>query len=62
MDIVNVRIIFRDAFTGATNTKTVTRSKETYEKMKSGIGAVVDQFDKRNQIHYQWVVEKVEIA
>ena len=60
MDIVHVKVTFEDTFSGATTTKVVTRSKETFEKMKKEIGSIVSVFE--NGIHWDWKVIKVEQA
>lgn len=58
MDIVHIKVVFRDAFSGATMTKFVTKPVDMFEKMKKGIGTSCPQFD--GNINWDWVVESVE--
>ncbi len=60
MKIVNIKITFKDLFSGATMIKNVTRSQDTFEKMQKSIGQVVNHFDRQAQIAYTWEVIKVE--
>lgn len=60
MDIVHIKVTFKDTFSGAMTTKTVTRSKDTFDKMKNGIGSIVTVFE--NNIKWNWEVVKVEQA
>jgi hypothetical protein len=60
MDIVHIKVVFEDQFSGAKNTKIVTRSAPTFEKMKAGIGSVLERFE--NNIRWQWKVISVEQA
>ena len=58
MDIVHVEVTFRDKFSGATERKVVTRSKDTFDKMRQSIGQIVRRFE--NNIGCVWEVIKVE--
>lgn len=58
MKIVNIKITFEDLFSGATMTKTATRSEDTFIKMQNSIGQVVERFE--NNIHFSFKVVKVE--
>lgn len=60
MDIVHIEVVFRDKFSGATEKKVVTRSKDTFEKMKRSIGQVVRRFE--NNIAWEWEVIEVKQA
>ena len=60
MDIVHIQVTFEDTTSGATMVKVCTRSKETFERMKQGIGTIVPHFD--NNIKWLWKVVKVEQA
>lgn len=58
MKIVHIKITFEDLFSGATMTKTATRSEETFVKMQNSIGQVVERFE--NNIHFSFKVVRVE--
>ena len=58
MNIVHIKITFEDTFSFARLEKTCTRSEYTFEKMKEGIGTIVQQ--KENGINYNWKVIKIE--
>jgi hypothetical protein len=60
MNIVNIKVTFKDVVSGCLNVKYCTRSEDTFLKMKKGIGSIVHDFDKKNQIHWEWKVIKVE--
>lgn len=60
MDVVHVKVVFEDQFSGAKRTTIVTRSKPTFEKMKAGIGSIVRRFE--NHINWEWKVISVSQA
>ena len=61
-DIIHVFCKFEDQFSGAKNTKIVTKSALTFEQMKKGIGTIFNQFDKSAGINYTWKVIEVRQA
>lgn len=62
MDIVHIKVVLEDQFSGARTTKIVTRSKEIFDKMVADIGSTFSQFDKAAQIRYDWKVIDVKQA
>jgi hypothetical protein len=60
MKIINIEVVFKDRFSGATMKKAVTRSEDTFQKMKNGIGQVVRTFE--NGIAWEWEVVEVNQA
>ncbi len=60
MEIVNIKVTFKDIVSGCLMVKYCTESIETFEKMTKGIGSIVHDFDKKNQVHWEWKVIKVE--
>ncbi len=61
-DIVHIFVKFEDQFSGAKDTKIVTKSAATFEAMKRGIGSTFNQFDKKAGINYTWKVIEVRQA
>jgi len=61
-DIIHVFCKFEDQFSGAKDTKIVTKSAQTFEAMKRGIGSIFNQFDKKQGINYTWKVIEVRQA
>ncbi len=61
-DIIHIFVKFEDQFSGAKDTKIVTKSAQTFEAMKRGIGTVFNQFDKKAGINYTWKVIEVRQA
>ena len=52
MDLIHITVTFEDTFSGAKIVRHVTRSVETFGRMKQNIGKiVVDRFNKVSQIH-----------
>lgn len=58
--IVHVKVVFEDQFSFAKKTSIVTRSIETFEKMKAGIGSTFQKVE--NHIRFDWKVISVEQA
>ena len=61
-DIIHIFVKFQDQFSGANDTKIVTRSAATFEAMKRGIGTTFNKFDKNEGINYTWKVIEVRQA
>jgi hypothetical protein len=60
MDIIHVKLVFKDQFSGCTDTKYRTVSVATFEKMKRSIGNTFTTFDQAQAIRYHWKVLQVE--
>ena len=46
MDIIHVEVVFEDQFSGAKEKKVVTtRSRDTFEKMKAGVGTCFSRLE-----------------
>jgi hypothetical protein len=62
MKIIHVLTVFEDQFSGAKSQVICTRSEDTFEKMKAGIGTVFNRFDKKAQINETLKVIEVRQA
>lgn len=61
MDLINITVTFEDTFSFAKEVRHVTRSLETFEKMKQDIGkVVVDRYDAKEGIHWRMKLISVE--
>ena len=59
MEQVTVTMKLKDTFSGATDTRTKTVSRDTFDGMTAHVGRVFIEFDKRSQIRYSWEVLSV---
>lgn len=62
MNIIHAYTLFEDQFSGAKESRIVTVSQVTFDKMIKGIGTTFSQFDKVQSIRYNWKVLEVRQA
>jgi hypothetical protein len=60
MNLVHIKLTFKDVFSGAIEIKYCTRSEITFNKMKEQIGNVTTV--SSNYIKWEWELIKVEQA
>ena len=58
--MIHTKITFEDTFSKAKDVKTTTVSKPTFDKMQNDIGKVISFFSKKNQIHWNMKIIKIE--
>ncbi len=62
MNIIHAYTLLEDQFSGAKESRIVTVSQVTFDKMVNGIGTTFSQFDKVQAIRYNWKVIEVRQA